>query len=147
MDVRKGNSVLKLTIIVALLLCSFHCIADGLLMSIGTSPPIDSRYSDNKAYRISYVLPLTTELEFLQENHISVDVEISYMRWQDNSPRWRGIDKSWFDDIQGLSITPMFKYQRASISTSLKLHIAAGIGLSYHDDINLAFRELGTRCV
>ncbi|OUS23242.1 hypothetical protein A9Q98_15965 [Thalassotalea sp. 42_200_T64] len=136
---------MKLTLSVILFLCSFLSIANGVSVSVGQSPPRYSGYDYNDAFRIAYIIPLSTKIEFLEQNHITVDVEFSYMQWRDNSKKWGSFGDDWYDDIEGISITPLFKYQFARVSNNLDLFIAAGIGISYHDGINWGYRELGTR--
>lgn len=136
---------MKLTTFVILFLCSFLSVANGVLVSVGQSPPRYSGYDYNDAFRIAYIVPLSTKIEFLEKHHISVDFEFSYIRWQDNSRKWGSFDDDWYEDIEGIAITPLFKYQLTKVSNNLSVFFAAGIGISYHDGVNWGYRKLGTR--
>ncbi|QBY03744.1 acyloxyacyl hydrolase [Thalassotalea sp. HSM 43] len=133
----------RILLIVLFIFHSSLALASGLMLSVGTSPPRYASHDDNDAYQITWIEPRIFDIS--NDFSLTVDLEASVNQWRDNSKRYGSFADQWYDDIYGLSVTPVIKLPLYQFDDRWLLQFGFGIGVSYQNDDNWGYAKLGSR--
>ena len=130
----------RVSVFISLLLIVFStsALADAISVANGSGVSRWTLLGDQRmrpdAYRLAYVKASDYSWSQSAINPWLLEWEFAYHKWQEP---WRGEDK------QGISFTPMFRYQYNLMG--LPMYAGFGVGATYIDHNQWMDRQLGSR--